>query len=349
MPAPLYPPALAPGARIVVLAPSSGVEPTLHPRLDLVLGQLRAHGFVVEEGLSLRTQQHGASAPAEARAAELMRTLLRDDVAAIYPPWGGELAIELLPRLDWAALQQARPKWLIGYSDTSTLLVPITLQLGWASAHGTGLMDLVPAQADALSAQTLAHLATPAGGRFMQHASSHWQKHWTDFAAAPALPYQLSEPTCWRALNRPAGQPLTLQGRLLGGCLDTLMHLAGTPHGPVPSFTTRCAADGVLLYLENAELPPPALLRALTGLRLAGWFDGLAGLLMGRSSAPDAAQDTGLSSAQALQQAIGDLPCPVLLDLDIGHQPPQMLLVNGALASLHWDGQHGGCLQQTLA
>jgi muramoyltetrapeptide carboxypeptidase len=63
-----------------------------------------------------------------------MALLLRDDIDAVFPPWGGELAIELLDRLDWPALQQAPPKWLIGYSDTSTLMLPMTLRLGWPTA-----------------------------------------------------------------------------------------------------------------------------------------------------------------------------------------------------------------------
>ena len=99
-----YPTPLARGHRVFITAPSSGVAPALHARLDLTLQHLRQQGFVVEEGRCLRQEARSASAPAAERAAELMQALLRDDVAAIIPPWGGELAIELLDRLDWAAL-----------------------------------------------------------------------------------------------------------------------------------------------------------------------------------------------------------------------------------------------------
>lgn len=123
----IYPKPLHRGARIAVTAPSSGVLPALHPRLNLVIAHLRAQGFGVEEGLCLRDEKLSASAPATQRAAELMQLLLRDDVDAIFPPWGGELAIELLDLLDWNALKSAKPKWLIGYSDTSTLMLALTL------------------------------------------------------------------------------------------------------------------------------------------------------------------------------------------------------------------------------
>ena len=159
----IYPAPLFPGARIAVTAPSSGVQPALHARLGLVLAHLRAQGFEIVEGHCLRNEVASASAPADERAAELMAFLLRDDIVAIIPPWGGELAIELLDRLDWAALQAARPKWLLGYSDTSTLMLALTLRLGWATAHGPCLMDLAPGQADPLTRGAMGALTTPAG------------------------------------------------------------------------------------------------------------------------------------------------------------------------------------------
>jgi muramoyltetrapeptide carboxypeptidase len=343
-----YPHPLGRGDRIAVIAPSSGVQAPLHPRLELALDHLRAQGFVVEEGASLREEVFDASASADARADELMRSLLRDDVQAIFPPWGGELAIELLHRLDWAALQHAAPKWCIGYSDSSTWMLPLTLRLDWATAHGPCLMDLVPGQDDPLTRAALAHLGTACGVSFTQHASTRWQKQWTDFAKSPASTYQLTEATQWRSLNRRAGDEFTIQGRLVGGCLDTLLHLQGTPYADVPAFIRRSGNEGTIVYLENAEQTPTGVLRALLSLRNAGWFDGIAGLLLGRSAGPDATAPDRLSYEQALQQSVGGLPCPVLYGMDIGHVPPQLLLINGALAQVTWRGDHGGSVVQTL-
>jgi muramoyltetrapeptide carboxypeptidase len=347
MPQLVYPAPLTPGDRIAVTAPSSGVQAPLHARLNLVLQHLRDQGFVVEEGQCLRQEMDSASAPAAQRAAELMALLLRPDVHAIFPPWGGELAIALLDLLDWPALQRARPKWLIGYSDTSTLLLAITRRLGWATAHGPCLMDLAPGQNDALTRQMMEHLATPAGGSFTQHASSHWQSQWTDFADVPACTYSLTEPTVWRCLNRPADAPVAFSGRLIGGCVDTLMHLAGTPYGDVAGFARQQPEHGTVLYLENAEQSPEAWMRALQGLRWHGWFNGLTGVLIGRSAAPDSTSEHRLRFEQALHLSLAHLPCPVLVGVDIGHRPPQLLLINGALAQVQWQ-PGGGNVTQTL-
>ena len=86
--------------------------------------------------------------------------------------------------------------------------------------------------------------------------------------------------------------------------------------------------------------------RALHRLRWAGWLDSLAGLLIGRSAAPDSTGPTNLRYREALQSTLATLPCPVLVDVDIGHRPPQLLLVNGALAELRWSAAEGGRVLQ---
>ena len=141
---------------------------------------------------------------------------------------------------------------------------------------------------------------------------------------------------------------MNCSGRLVGGCIDTLMHLAGSPHGNVPGFVRAHRATGTLLYLENSGLSPTDLVRALHGLRWAGWLDGIHGLLFGRSAAPDSIDAHELRSAEALRSSLAGVTCPVLWDVDIGHRPPQMVLFNGALAQVQWTAAHGGGIEQRL-
>ena len=344
MTTPRYPAPLTAGARLFVAAPSSGVPAPLWPRLELVLGHLRQQGFVVEEGSLLRKRGEGASGPAAERAAELMQALLRDDIAAVLPPWGGELAIELLDLLDWDAIARSKPKWFVGFSDLSTLMLPLLLRAGWASVHGPNLMDRAPRQSDRLTVASLELLGLAPGQSLEQSSSERWQSGGTDFKDQPDSTFALTEPTRWWALN---GEPHVLaRGRVLGGCLDTWMHLVGTPYGDVPGWHAEHAADGCLLWLENCELRPPTVVRALKQLRYAGWLDGLSALLLGRSSAP-ATEMEDLSYEQALRQSLSGLSCPVLVDVDFGHQSPQMSIVQGAMAELEWSPS-GARLLQTL-
>lgn len=338
-----FPAPLRPGDTIAITAPSSGVAAPDHARLDRVLAHLRDQGFRVLEGQCLRAQHRDASAPKAMRAAELMRFLADPDIAAIFPPWGGELASELLEALDFEGLRTAKPKWLLGFSDLSTLQLPLTLITGWATAHGPNLMDLAPTQTDPLTRGVMSVLAR-AGREIVEQASSTaYQIHWTPFSEQPDAALNLTEQTRWQRLDG-LSAPVSLQGRLIGGCLDTIAWLAGSRYGDVPGFVARAGDDGCILYLENCEMNPPGLVRALLSLRRQRWFDGLRGVLIGRNTGtvPDPARDPDrLSDHDALRAVLGDLPCPVLFDVDIGHRQPQFTLINGAIAQV-WFADGGG-------
>ncbi|WP_067064155.1 S66 family peptidase [Roseateles chitosanitabidus] len=306
-----FPRPLKRGDVVAVVAPSSGVRDPMHGRLDRSLDMLRERGFIVREGRSLRQQLKGASASGRERAAELMAVLLDPDVAAVMPPWGGELAIEVLEFLDFERLAASAPKWFSGFSDLSTVQVPLLIQAGWASLHGPNLMQLWDPALDAVSARIF-DLWTGAGDR-----------------RQPAAPSTVA-----RRLEG-GDLPTVIEGRLIGGCLDALSRLAGTPFGDMAVFRGRLAGERPIVFFEIAELPPFEVARALRGLRLAGWFEEVAGVVFGRSAvAPEIASGGDFTELDAIQRALGDLPCPVLLDLDIGHVAPQWSIVQGARSRL---------------
>jgi muramoyltetrapeptide carboxypeptidase len=315
---------LGKGSKVAMVAPSSLVPPALEPRLELVLAHLRGAGLDPRELGCLRADE---TPPREVRLAAWMEALLSDEYDAVFPPWGGERAIELLTRIDFERLRSTRPKWILGYSDISTLLVPLLLEAGWASAHGPNAMDLVPDQTDPLTSRTLSWLSST--GAFTQRSSTHHQTAWVDWKQRPGAAFQLDQPTRVRTLD---GRRVEVDGRLIGGCIDTLANLVGTRFGDIPRFVREHRAEGVILFLENCELAPGQLTRALTQLRLAGWLADVKAVLFGRS----AARDTNTATHETIvRRALAGLEIPVVLDADIGHVPPQWTLIEGALATVH--------------
>ncbi len=112
----------------------------MRPRLDFCVKHLRGLAYDVVLG-DCMDGSGVTSAPAPDRAAELTAMLLDPTIRAVVPPWGGELAIDLLPLLDFDAISAAEPTWLVGYSDLTTVMVPLTLRTGIATLHGSNLMD----------------------------------------------------------------------------------------------------------------------------------------------------------------------------------------------------------------
>jgi muramoyltetrapeptide carboxypeptidase len=79
--------------------------------------------------------------------------------------------------------------------------------------------------------------------------------------------------------------------------------------------------------------------------KLAGWFRPAKALLIGRTAAEDLREFT---PADALLDAVGDLAIPVIYDMDIGHLPPQLILVNGALATVTFSAAERSLTQRLV-
>lgn len=117
------------------------------------------------------------------------------------------------------------------------------------------------------------------------------------------------------------------EGRLIGGCIETLCNLMGTPYLDVSSFARAESPEGLLVYVEAAGDEAFTICRNLHGMRLAGFFDTANAILVGRTSAPDA---TSLTQHQAVLDALGPLNVPIIADVECGHVPPYLPIVNGA-------------------
>ncbi len=324
-----YPAPLEAGDRVGVTAPSTGVPANLRRRVDFCIASLRDRGYDVAVG-DCMDGSSATSAPAPERAAELMEMLLDPAVRAVVPPWGGELAIDLLPLLDFDALRTAEPTWLVGYSDLTTLMLPLTLLTGVATLHGSNLMD-TPYTAPEPLAHWLDAATLPPGGELRQGAAAAYLSDpWDDYVEHPEVTtWTLRARGRWKVLGEQ--RDVRVSGRLLGGCLETVSMLTGSAYGGVPRFAGEHAPEGLLLYVEVAEADAFTAARMLHGLRLAGWFDAAQAVLVGRPAGPASPHFT---QVDALTHALGDLGVPVLYDLDIGHVPPQLALVNGAPATV---------------
>ncbi|WP_238694340.1 S66 family peptidase [Nocardioides daphniae] len=250
-------------------------------------------------------------------------------IRCVLPPWGGETAIDLVDLLDWDTLTAAEPTWMVGFSDLSTLLLPITTRLGWATVHGDNLADTPYRQPDGLLSWL--ELASSPGPHVQR--DSGLITTWGDFAEEPrGTEWKPVGEGSWRLHG---ADRLTATGRLVGGCVETVGHLAGTAYGDVASFGREHADDGLIVYLEACEDPAYSICRHLHTMRLAGWFDHATAILIGRTRAPTS---DGLTQDEAVLDALGRLDLPIVLDLEIGHVGPHLPLVNGALATVTVDG-----------
>ncbi|HTJ82602.1 MAG TPA: LD-carboxypeptidase, partial [Polyangiaceae bacterium] len=133
----VWPPALSPGARVHVVAPSSPFEAVLAWRgLGFLARRYRLR--FEREGLFVR---RGYLAGDDARRkAELEAALADPDVRAIVAARGGYGASRFVHEIAWETLR-ARPKWIVGFSDITALHVEAA-RVGVASIHGCHVTSL---------------------------------------------------------------------------------------------------------------------------------------------------------------------------------------------------------------
>ena len=79
----------------------------------------------------------------------------------------------------------------------------------------------------------------------------------------------------YKPLVQPAEElqeEITMQGRLLGGCMDCLVNLLGTEFDKVQEFTEKYQDDGIIWFLESCDLNVMSIRRAVWQMKHAGWF-----------------------------------------------------------------------------
>lgn len=332
---------------IGVTAPSSGLgNDVFHKRFEIVSKQLTSRGYKIIEGSCLRENYKHVSDNRKNRVKDFLDLWVDSDVGAIIPPWGGEVLIDILELIDFESLLKSNPKWILGYSDISTLLFSVTIMTGIATAHGINFMDLIDGQDDDLSRKSLDILKTVKGESIKQTSSRKYQTKFVNFNDDINGKYNLTEPTEWKSLD--AVDKVNFQGRLVGGCIDTLCSLVGTPYGDLDYFKKTFARDGVILYFENCALTPCQLLRVFYQMKYANWFDDINGIILGRSTAKEVSDPNSLSYLDVLETLFKDCEFPLIYDADIGHRPPNMTIINGAFAEVLYEKGAATVLQHLI-
>ena len=268
----------------------------------------------------------GKSTSAEECGAEINRFFLKDISDILLSAGGGETMCEDLSFVDFSAIAAAPPKWFMGFSDNTNLTFLLPTLCDTAAVYGPNFPALFqehPAILDAWGLLT---------GRISAVKNYEgWESESLRTAENPLAPYHITEPFSMGCAGK--SLPAPFSGRLLGGCLDCLINLCGTRFDAVRAFNRRYAKDGVVWFLEACDLNPMGVRRGLWQLKEAGWFENAAGFLIGR---PCRYTDScfGNDCNEAALDMLVPLGRPVLYNLDIGHLPPMMPLIAGALATV---------------
>lgn len=290
-----YPRPLSPGDKVAILSPASIVNPGY---VDGACRWLAAQGYrpqVMAHALG----RHGtySGTPGE-RLADLRAALADPEVRAVLCSRGGYGAVQLVDRFplqEWLA----DPRWLIGFSDISAL---------HALLNANGVVSLHASMCKALDSFNQSDRAG-AGPAALLLAMLRGER--------PAIAAGAHR------LNRHGHAA----GRLRGGNLAVVAGLIATPISPFSD------PEGTILLIEDIAEPIYKVERWLWQLRMMGYLDRVAGIVVGQFT--DYRPDANHPDMYAMiAEMLGGAGCPVAFDFPAGHVEGNLPLLVGAPAAL---------------
>jgi muramoyltetrapeptide carboxypeptidase len=235
------PRALAPGARVAVVAPASPFE---RDEFEAGIAELRTLGFDPVWDDRVFARRGFVSGDAALRAGSFDEAWRRPDIDALIGARGGYGSVQLLPYLDPIQLA-AQPRAFIGYSDLTSILTFLVCHCGIVGFHGPSV-----------------------AGRLGRGAEGY------DRESFLATLMNVEPPGELRPDGVESVRPGDVRGRLLGGTLTQLAAVAGTPYALTPW-------DDTILLLEDVAERPYRLDRMLVQLRLSGALNHVRGIVLG--------------------------------------------------------------------
>jgi len=185
---------------------------------------------------------------------------------------------------------QTHPKIFVGFSDISALLTMLYEQCGLVTFHGPMVTSLAGA-----TQRTILAMKT---------------------ALTSDGPLELI-PDGGKIIK-----PGMCSGVLAGGNLTTLCHLVGTPYSP--NFR------GKIVLLEDVGEMTYRIDRMLTQMKLAGCFNGIAGLILGAFKKCGQLNEI----VEIFDNIFHDTDIPILAGFDIGHGKTNLTVPMGLVATL---------------
>jgi muramoyltetrapeptide carboxypeptidase len=308
VPKQLRPRALRAGDTVGLITPSSYVSDP--DRLALAEHTLKYFDLKPKFGKNVRKRNGYLGGSTPERLDDLHSMFADPSVNAVFAIRGGYGSAQLLDRIDYSLLRK-NPKIFLGYSDITALHLAIQKRAGMVTFHGPVALS-----------------------GFSEYTQKNFRRALFETAPLGAVTNPSEANPLRPAHTLRTIRPGKARGPLVGGNLTLISTTMGTPF----EIETR----GRILLLEDVDEQPYSIDRMLTQLRLAGKFDGVAGVIFGECNACrprdyKPAFESTLSLGEVLDEILGQLPVPVLSGLTFGHTDDQLTLPLGVMAALDAD------------
>ena len=324
----IKPEKLQKGDTIAFIAPASGLAAlTLH-RLEKGKKFFEELGYKVKIFPTAEKNSGISSDTAENRAKDIMDAFKDKKIKVIISTIGGNTSHQTLEYLDFETIKK-NPKILCGYSDITSLHLALYSQTGLVGFYGPAIITQFGEnpKPDEFTVEHFFKAVTETIGEVKP------SQQWTDDKDVDWInkddlkkkrKYKENNGYEWLKEGK-------VKGKILGGCLPVILHLAGTKYWP--NFKDK------ILLLETPEgenyKKGESLANvdsALGDVRNLGIFKQVKGIIFGRGFGYTEEQIKELK--EIILYSTRDYNFPILYNVDIGHTDPIITIPLGVQIEL---------------
>ena len=227
----------------------------------------------------------------------------------------------ILPYIDYEYLRK-HPKMIVGYSDTTALLLAIYAKAGLVTFYGPALaasFGEFPPFVD-MTYEYFEKMLRYTEGTFSYKQPEYWTDEFVDWSTQNRSKEKRDNE--WVCVKE--GK---CAGRVVGGNLNTMEGFFGTEYMPE-------IRKGDILFIEDSLKDACTIERSFSLLKLAGVFDKIGGLILGKHEKFDD-NGTGRKPYDILMEVIGEADFPILAEFDCCHTHPMFTLPIGCKIELN--------------
>ncbi|EJF00645.1 S66 family peptidase [Liquorilactobacillus mali] len=298
---------------ITVLAPK---------RFERALKFLKSKGVKLTTGSLTGKIDRYRSGTILERAQEINELIHNPEVNIIMSTIGGTNTNSVLPYIDYEYLKK-HPKIFVGYSDTTALLLAVKTKAPECRIlYGPAVVSSF-GEWEPLVEETWNYFEKVVNSKYGESIITKAPLYWTD----EKLDWEDFEHEKNTVVNKwHYTNESTLKGRIIGRNLNTMYGFIASEYFP------KLTANDILL-IEDAEKDASTVEKNFAMLKLAGVFDNIKGIILGKHALFDG-EGTSMKPIDILQEVLGDKQIPIIYDYDSSHTVPMMTTPLGADATI---------------
>lgn len=248
--------------------------------LENAMNIFQSWGLEVVLGKTINASLNQFAGSDELKIQDFNDMLADDSIKAIICARGGYGTVRIIDSIN-VELFKSQAKWIVGFSDVTTLHAHIHQQSDLQSIHGIMPINFPIKDEENTATQTLKKLL-------------------------------FGETTKYQFPSHKLNKKGNCKGQLVGGNLSIIYSLLGSPS----SYNT----DGKILFLEDLDEYLYHIDRMMMNLKRNGLLNNLSGLLIGgMSDMNDNAIPFGKTALEIIHEHTKDMHYPISFNLPSGH------------------------------